>query len=234
MAPTRRPLITERDVRRAARSGTRSLDARGASVTPSAADAARQLGVVLVGITAPAGDPRPSPSQPAASAVSSGTPPPTATARICIGADHGGVSMKDSILAALRAQGHAVEDVGTFGPDAVDYPDFAVAVAQAVAGGRADLGIMIDGAGIGSCMAANKVPGVRAALCHDVTTAANAREHNNANLLTLGGTLIGNRLALEIVGTFLRTPFAGGRHARRVATIDALDAARPAPAGGRH
>jgi ribose 5-phosphate isomerase B len=88
------------------------------------------------------------------------------------------------------------------------------------------VGIMIDGAGIGSCMAANKVPGVRAAMCHDVTTANNAREHNNANLLTLGGSLLGTRLALEIVDTFLRTPFAGGRHEARVGKIDALDAAR--------
>jgi ribose 5-phosphate isomerase B len=138
--------------------------------------------------------------------------------------------MKDAILAALREKGHAVQDLGTFGTDAVDYPDFAVAVARAVAEGRADLGIMIDGAGIGSCMAANKVAGVRAAMCHDVTTAANAREHNDANLLTLGGTLLGTRLALEIVGTFLSTPFGGGRHERRVAKIRALDAtpgARP-------
>jgi ribose 5-phosphate isomerase B len=134
--------------------------------------------------------------------------------------------MKDAVLAALRERGHAVEDVGTFGPEAVDYPDYALAVARAVADGRADVGIMIDGAGIGSCMAANKVPGVRAAMCHDVTTANNAREHNNANLLTLGGSLLGARLALEIVDTFLRTPFAGGRHEARVGKIDALDAAR--------
>ncbi len=136
--------------------------------------------------------------------------------------------MKDAILAALRDKGHLVEDLGTFGSDAVDYPDFAVAVARAVAGGRAELGIMIDGAGIGSCMAANKVAGVRAAMCYDVTTAANAREHNDANVLTLGGALIGTRLALEIVGTFLSTPFGGGRHEGRVAKIRALDG-RPAP-----
>jgi ribose 5-phosphate isomerase B len=132
--------------------------------------------------------------------------------------------MKDAVLAALRDKGHAVEDLGTFGSEAVDYPDFAVAVARAVADGRADFGIMIDGAGIGSCMAANKVAGVRAAMCYDVTTAANAREHNDANVLTLGGTLIGTRLALEIVGTFLGTLFGGGRHERRVAKIRALDA----------
>ena len=151
-------------------------------------------------------------------------------AHIVLGADHGGVAMKDAILAALRSRGHVVDDVGAFGSEAVDYPDYAIAVAERVASGRAALGIMIDGAGIGSCMAANKVAGVRAAMCYDVTTAGNAREHNNANVLTLGGTLVGQRLALEIVSAFVATEFAGGRHAGRVAKIDALDAVR---AGGR-
>ncbi|MGH7720637.1 MAG: ribose 5-phosphate isomerase B, partial [Gemmatimonadaceae bacterium] len=137
--------------------------------------------------------------------------------------DHGGVALKDAIATRLREKGHAVVDLGTQGKDAVDYPDFAVQVAKEVASGRAQLGIMVDGAGIGSCMAANKVRGVRAAMCYDVTTAANAREHNNANVLTLGGGLIGPRLGLEIVETFLATPFAGGRHAARVAKIDLLD-----------
>lgn len=230
MATTRRPLITERDVRAAARAGQHSLDVRGATVTPSAMDAARLLHVILDGLPEPSGSAvsrartkhhgervtrAPAPS----------APPAAAAKRIVLGADHGGVGMKDAVLAALRAKGHTVEDVGTFGSEAVDYPDFAVAVARAVATGRAELGIMIDGAGIGSCMVANKVPGIRAALCHDVTTAANAREHNDANVLTLGGTLIGNRLALEIVTTFLGTAFGGGRHEGRVAKIRALDAA---------
>jgi ribose 5-phosphate isomerase B len=149
--------------------------------------------------------------------------------KVIVGADHGGVAMKDAILAALRTAGHEVEDVGTFSSDAVDYPDFARAVAEGVAGGRAALGIMVDGAGIGSCMVANKVPGVRAAMCHDITTATNAREHNNANVLTLGGTLLGTRLALEVVQAFMHTPFAGGRHAPRVGKIDALDTPRRAP-----
>ena len=131
--------------------------------------------------------------------------------------------MKESLKKVLEEIGATVLDVGTHSTDAVDYPDFAVAVARAVAEGRARLGIMVDGAGIGSSMAANKVPGVRAALCYDITTAQNAREHNNANVLTLGGTLIGPRLAAEIAKTFLITPFGGGRHAGRVAKIDALD-----------
>lgn len=145
---------------------------------------------------------------------------------VAVGADHGGVTLKDSIAARLRKLGHVVTDHGTTGSAAVDYPNYAIAVARAVASGAAQVGIMVDGAGIGSCMAANKVPGVRAAMCYDITTAANAREHNNANVLTLGGGLIGPRLALTIVETFLSTSFGGGRHAARVAKIDALDRAR--------
>jgi ribose 5-phosphate isomerase B len=223
---TRRPLITELDVRRAARRGERTLDAHGASVTPSARDAARQLNVELTG-TVPLAE---APKGKGQTSAPSGTVVPVAKdeskPRVIVGADHGGVTMKDAILAALRGAGHEVEDVGTFSSDAVDYPDFARAVAEGVASGRAAVGIMIDGAGIGSCMVANKVPGVRAAMCHDITTATNAREHNNANVLTLGGTLLGPRLALDVVQAFLRTPFAGGRHEPRVAKIDALDTTR--------
>ena len=142
---------------------------------------------------------------------------------MALGADHGGVSMKSIIADRLRELGHGVLDFGTVTKDPVDYPDFAIAVARAVAEGRAAMGVMIDGAGIGSCMVANKGPGVRAAMCYDVTTAANAREHNNANVLTLGAGLIGSRLATAILDTFLSTPFAGGRHAARVEMIDALD-----------
>ena len=145
---------------------------------------------------------------------------------IAVGADHGGVALKDAIATRLRDLGHTVNDLGTNSTDAVDYPDFAIAVARAVAGGSAALGIMVDGAGIGSAMAANKVPGARAALCYDITTATNAREHNNANVLTLGGGLIGKALALAIVETFVTVPFAGGRHAKRVDKINALDEAR--------
>ena len=134
--------------------------------------------------------------------------------------------MKDAIAARLRELGHEVTDVGTSGTEPVDYPDFAAAVAHRVADAKSDFGIMVDGAGIGSCMAANKVPGVRAALCYDITTALNAREHNDARVLTLGGGLLGARLALAIVETFLATPFGGGRHAARVAKIDALDRSR--------
>lgn len=213
------------------------MDVAGAVVTPSARDAAVRGGVSLKG--GPTGSSRtpapgvPTPPEPVArdsasptAGAASSTAPRPAVRHVALGADHGGVAMKDVIGAHLRGLGHSVTDHGTAGPAAVDYPDYAIAVARAVASGDAQVGIMVDGAGIGSCMAANKVPGVRAAACHDVTTAANAREHNNANVLTLGGGLIGPRLALAIVDTFLSTDFGGGRHAARVAKIDALDGQR--------
>jgi len=228
-------VITERDVRRAAKGGARELDATGAVITPSARDVAARSGVTLKGskpLPARRGT-RAADSTPQPAAGSSGSAPtPTtaspapATHRIAVGADHGGVGLRDAIAVRLRELGHDVTDHGTTGASPVDYPDYAIAVARAVASGAAQIGIMVDGAGIGSCMTANKVPGVRAAMCYDVTTAQNAREHNNANVLTLGGGLIGPRLALAIVETFLSTGFGGGRHAARVAKIDALDAPR--------
>jgi ribose 5-phosphate isomerase B len=144
---------------------------------------------------------------------------------VAIGADHGGYPLKQLLIRHLEGKGYAVNDLGTHSTDAVDYPDFAIAVARAVANGSAHRGIMIDGAGIGSCMAANKVPGARAALCYDLSTARNAREHNNANLVTLGAGLIGTALATAIVDTFLATDCTEERHLKRVAKIDALDCA---------
>ena len=234
-----RAVVTEREVRRAAREGKKSLDVAGAVVTPAARDLSGTLGLTLTGDVRSARGRNPArrgapPQRQSASAPSPGsnpkpalatTPPqpPSAKPAIAIGADHGGVAMKAAVAEHLRAAGFPVADLGTNSTDAVDYPDFAVAVAREVASKKATFGIMIDGAGIGSCMAANKVAGIRAAMCHDVTTANNAREHNGANVLTLGGGLLGTRLALAIVDTFLSTPFAGGRHAKRVEKIDALD-----------
>ena len=138
---------------------------------------------------------------------------------VAIGADHGGFKLKESLKAYLGELGHQVIDCGTSSTEAVDYPDFALAVAELVSQGRSWRGILVDGAGIGSCMAANKVPGVRAAMCYDQSTALNSREHNDANVLTLGAGLIGETLARQIVKTWLETPFGGGRHARRVDKI---------------
>jgi deoxyribose-phosphate aldolase len=136
---------------------------------------------------------------------------------IALGADHGGFDLKAVLAANLRKTGHQVEDVGTSSSEAVDYPVFARAVADAVSQGRADVGIMIDGAGIGSCMVANKVPGVRAALAYDLSSARNSREHNDANVLTLGAGLIGTGLAEQIVNVWLATECTEPRHLNRVA-----------------
>jgi len=202
----RRHALTEADVRGAGPGGRLAVPA-GTVVTPAARDLARSLGVALAAPAAP----RPREPEPA------GTPV------VALGADHGGFAMKEQLKALLGELGYQVLDVGTLSAEAVDYPDFAVAVARAVAEGRAWRGIMVDGAGIGSAMAANKISGVRAAPCHDVTTAGNAREHNDANVLTLGGGLIGSRQAADVVRTFLATAFGGGRHQRRVDKIAALD-----------
>ena len=141
---------------------------------------------------------------------------------VAFGADHGGFELKETLKSTVSKAGYDLIDCGTNSKESVDYPDFAYAVARLVADGRAWRGIIVDGAGIGSCMAANKVPGVRAALCYDQATAVNSREHNNANVLTLGAGLIGVNLARQIVETWLETSFGGGRHARRVDKIDAI------------
>jgi ribose 5-phosphate isomerase B len=142
---------------------------------------------------------------------------------IAIGADHGGFPLKERIAFRLKETGWQVVDCGTDSHESVDYPDFAISVAQKVADGECRWGIMIDGAGIGSAMAANKVAGIRASLCYDISSARNAREHNHANVLTLGSGLIGESLAWQIVEEWLSTEWSGGRHAIRVAKIDALD-----------
>jgi ribose 5-phosphate isomerase B len=148
----------------------------------------------------------------------------TAAARtVAIGADHGGFDLKEELRGYLKAWGYQVLDLGTFSREAVDYPDFAEAVANAVARGEAWRGIVIDSAGIGSSIAANKVPGARAALCYDRATARNSREHNDANILSLGARLIAPEAAREILAVWLETPFAGGRHQRRVDKIIAIE-----------
>jgi ribose 5-phosphate isomerase B len=138
---------------------------------------------------------------------------------VAIGSDHGGFDLKETLKEHLDGLGFAVLDCGTDSRDPADYPDSALAVALAVTEGRAWRGIAVDGAGIGSCMAANKVPGVRAAMCYDQATAINSRGHNDANVLTLGAGMIDAGLGREIVTTWLATPAGGGRHARRVTKI---------------
>ena len=138
---------------------------------------------------------------------------------MALGADHGGFALKETLKAYLTELGYSVVDCGTHSTDPVDYPDLAYAVARLVSSGQAWRGILVDGAGIGSAMAANKVPGIRAALCYDHSSAVNSREHNDANVLTLGAGLIGANLAKHIVQTWLATAFGGGRHQKRVDKI---------------
>lgn len=150
-------------------------------------------------------------------------PDSTDKPKIAIGADHAGFHVKEVIKKFLAAQGYEIDDVGTFSEESVDYPDYARQVAERVAAGRAQVGILMCGTGIGMSIAANKVPGVRAALAHDVMTAHMAREHNDANVLTIGARVVPEEQTIAIVREFLNTAFAGGRHQRRVDKINDLD-----------
>lgn len=170
--------------------------------------------VVQRALGGPAQPPQAAPAGPQAPQ-SNGAEPGT----VAMGADHGGYALKEALKAFLGELGYRVVDCGTHSTEPVDYPDLAYAVARLVSSGEAWRGIVVDGAGIGSAMAANKVPGVRAALCYDHATAINSREHNDANVLTLGAGLIGPNLARQIVQSWLATAFGGGRHQRRVDKI---------------
>jgi ribose 5-phosphate isomerase B len=178
----------------------------GAIVTPSARETAAERGVAIVELPA---DQLP------------GLAAPDRT--VAIGADHGGVRLKESLKCILHELGLEARDVGTLDESPVDYPDIALKVAELVAAGKAHRGVILDGAGIGSAMAANKVPGVRAALCYDKASARNAREHSDSNVLTLGARLLTATQAEEVLRTWLATPFAGGRHAARVAKIGEIE-----------
>lgn len=138
---------------------------------------------------------------------------------VAFAADHAGFELKNLLRDELKAQGYGILDLGTNGPDRVDYPDFGRAIGEAVAAGKAACGIAVCGSGIGISIAANRIPGCRAALCHDITTARLCREHNDANVLALGARLIGVDTARDCVSTFLTTEFAGGRHTGRVAKL---------------
>lgn len=200
----RRAVITAEEVRQIEPGAELQVPAE-ALITPLARQVALERGVTL---TSAGGQPAPD-QQPVSRQAHV----------VAIGCDHGGFEMKEHLKSYLAELGYHFLDCGTHSQEPVDYPDFAYAVARQVAEGTALRGIIIDGAGIGSCMAANKVPGVRAAMCYDQATAVNSREHNNANVLTLGAGLIGHNLARQIVETWLKTDFGGGRHGRRVDKI---------------
>lgn len=203
-------LITEQTVAEIPRGGRIDVPP-GAHVTPLARQIALERNVALV-------------EKPASGVMPSARQAASHDRRIvAIGADHGGFALKETLKVFLEEIGYTSADCGAHSTDPVDYPDIALAVAELVSSGRAWRGIAVDGAGIGSCMAANKVPGVRAAMCYDQATAVNSREHNDANVLTLGAGLIGPALAKQIVKTWLETEFGGGRHAQRVDKIIAVE-----------
>jgi ribose 5-phosphate isomerase B len=143
--------------------------------------------------------------------------------RIAIGCDHRGLNLKRQVMESLAKLGHQCEDMGCHSSESVDYPDLALEVARAVSQGRAERGILICSTGIGMSMVANRVPGVRAARCQDTFSAGRSRLHNDANVLCLGADIVGEGLALDIIGTFLNTDFEGGRHQRRLEKLRALD-----------
>jgi len=142
---------------------------------------------------------------------------------VALGADHGGFELKEILKTTLNELGYDVRDMGAYNKGTVDYPDFAHEVARLVSIGKAWRGIMIDGAGIGSCIVANKVAGIRAGMAYDYSSAVNSREHNDTNVLTLGAGMIGNNLAKQIVKTWLATEFGGGRHSARIDKITAIE-----------
>ncbi|WP_234729748.1 ribose 5-phosphate isomerase B [Acidocella facilis] len=151
----------------------------------------------------------------------------TRSLTVALGADHGGVTLKNRLAAVLIEAGHEVQDYGTDGPASVDYPDFAQAVCGAVTEKRADFGILVCGTGIGMSIAANRHPGIRCGLVHDVTTARLTRAHNDANVLALGARIIGEEVALDILGAFLSTPYEGGRHQRRLDKLNQTTESTP-------
>ena len=204
-------IITEADARLIETGETVALR-KGGHVTPLAADTLKARRVTVV-------------AEDVVDRSDEGLAPAAQVRRVSIASDHGGLVLKAAIVAALRGKGIAVDDLGTLTPEPVDYPDTAARVARAVARGEADAGIVIDGAGIGSAIAANKIPGVRAAVCHDHTMARYARQHNGANVLSLGSTLIQTKDALEIVDVWLGTAMTEARYIRRLAKIRALEEA---------
>ena len=195
-------IITEDDVRDLANGSVLRI-AEGARLTPLAADIVSEKKVEIVRRVSRRGS--------------------SASRLIAVGADHGGFKMKEELKTLLKELGHQVHDFGTNSEDPVDYPDLAYAVARSVAESTADLGIVIDGAGVGSAITANKVPGVRAAACYSVAVARNSREHNDANVLSLGSKTISSSEMREIVQAWLGTELTEERHRKRVAKIQAVE-----------
>jgi ribose 5-phosphate isomerase B len=208
-----KPLVTAADLERVPQNGEVAVTPE-TIITPLAREEAERRGITFRTVTSAA----------VSAGAASGPAEPEKSARVvAIAADHGGFELKEQLKVYLREWGYRFLDLGTDSTAAVDYPDFAEAVARAVVRGDAWLGVVLDSVGIGSSIAANKVPGARAALCYDRATARNSREHNDANVLTLGAKLLSQEAAREILAVWLSTPFAGGRHQRRVDKIRSIE-----------
>lgn len=199
-------VITLADVENAAHQKTDLQIGPGTIVTPYASDRAKELGVRFITVTEQTKKPLP-------------VIDVQNVETVALGADHGGFALKEALKKILQDQGYTIVDVGTNSEASCDYPDFAFKVAEAVAQGKAQRGIMIDSVGIGSAMAANRVLGILAAKCNNVVEAKSAREHNYANVLTLGAKIIGTQMAMEIVQAFLTTEGGAERHRHRVGKI---------------
>jgi len=208
-------LISEQMVLEAAKRGEKVITLMADTiVTDAARDRARQLGIRLG--TKSSEPAQPNPALP-------GSPDPGAAEVIAIGSDHGGFALKEELKTFLASRGCRVVDVGTSTAEACDYPDFAYAVARLVSLGQASRGIMVDAVGIASAIVANKVRGIRAACCSDEFAARSSREHNDANVLTLGGRVLGSEMAKSIARVWLETSFGGGRHQKRVDKISEIE-----------
>ena len=218
----KRPLITERDVIDAARHGTTVLTIQGNSIiTAAAKDEAQKRNIRFSIQTLNAKLSSASDQKPISETSSQILHENTMT--IALGSDHGGFSLKEALKIYLTEQGNQIIDVGTDSDQPCDYPDFAYAVASLVASNKAERGILIDSVGVASAIVANKVPGVRAVPCYDEFVARSSREHNNANVLTLGSKVVGIEVVKSIVKLWLETPFAGGRHLSRVNKISDVE-----------
>lgn len=221
MTPPGRGLITELDVREAHAAGKKTLEVNpGTLVTPLAAEfaSASRISIITRNLTV-----KPADSSQVPAPVQGVAPLPAEGGRVAFGSDHGGFLFKQILIKHAESLGYTVLDVGTSSEEPCDYPDFAYAVARAVSTGEAWRGVAIDGAGIGSSIVANKVPGVRAACCHNEFVARNSREHNDANVLTLGSRVTGIEVCKEILRIWLESWFAGGRHKGRVDKINDIE-----------
>ena len=218
----KRPLITERDVIDAARRGTNVLTIQGNSIITAAAKDEAQKRNIRFSIQTQNAKLSPASDQKPISEKSSQLSQEN-TMTIALGSDHGGFSLKEALKIFLTEQGNQIIDVGTDSDQPCDYPDFAYAVALLVASNKAERGIMIDSVGVASAIVANKVPGVRAVPCYDEFVARSSREHNNANVLTLGSKVLGIEVVKSIVKLWLETPFTGGRHLSRVNKISDVE-----------